>query len=593
MKLLVRINILFTLASLTLSVSAAKVYFVNDQQWSAVKAYMWTGGSNNSWPGATMTKETGLSCSKGDVYSIEAGSYQNIIFNNGSGTQTGDLKLNATKPYWYQETAYTSLSEIEKGGGTYVPEDYASAVPGECPDIMLQGFYWDSYDDKGYGNTKWTTLENQAAEIGSYFSLIWLPPSSMSDGGLGYHPKQYSNQNSNSLGNQSQLKNMMAAMHDNDVRVIADIVINHAGNQSSWCNFYTNYFGSYGTFSPDGSWITKNDEVSTSESGSCKTCSANSNLDDGYGNDANYGAARDWDHKNTNVQQMCRAYLQWMKNVMLYDGFRFDYCKGFNTAHVNDYVSAAKPYLSVMEYWDGNVSILKSRIDNASKNTMAFDFAAKYNVFRDGIYKKSYGKLKTEGLRGQGYQKYAVTFIDNHDTFNRGNSGDVAEKGDGSSINNQELMLQCNAYLLSMPGVPCVFYPHWVKYKAELKEMIKARWIAGVHSESKVQDESSGSGYYKATIVGKTGSIKLMIGANSGYATTPSGYIKAYAGNNCGVYYQGTGQWPRQKIITDLEIAEPTVLIQKSEKLLINNRLYIRYNDELYDMLGNKISVNY
>ena len=37
---------------------------------------------------------------------------------------------------------------------------------------------------------------------------------------------------------------------------------------------------------------------------------------------------------------------------MKYDGFRYDYCKGFHNSHINDYNSAAKTYFSVMEYWD-------------------------------------------------------------------------------------------------------------------------------------------------------------------------------------------------------------------------------------------------
>ena len=38
--------------------------------------------------------------------------------------------------------------------------------------VMLQAFYWDSFDD-----TKWTNLTSQAAELGQYFDLVWLPQS--------------------------------------------------------------------------------------------------------------------------------------------------------------------------------------------------------------------------------------------------------------------------------------------------------------------------------------------------------------------------------------------------------------------------------
>ena len=80
-------------------------------------------------------------------------------------------------------------------------------------DVMLQAFYYDSYRDGApgdvkingtqLGNTKWDVLLKQSDEIGSYFDLVWLPPSSKSTGGTGYHPTQYSNQNSD-WGSQNQ-----------------------------------------------------------------------------------------------------------------------------------------------------------------------------------------------------------------------------------------------------------------------------------------------------------------------------------------------------------------------------------------------------
>jgi hypothetical protein len=90
-----------------------------------------------------------------------------------------------------------------------------------------------------------------------------------------------------------------------------------------------------------------------------------------------------------------------------------------------------------------------------------------------------------------------------------------------------------------MPGVPCVFYPHWAKYKDAIGKMILARKAAGVHSESQVSDEA-GNGYYKATITGKHGSVRLLLGPNSGYNTTPQGYTLAYKGGNFAMYYTST-----------------------------------------------------
>ncbi len=556
---------------------AAKVYFVNSPKWTTVKAYLWTNGDEMAWPGQTMTKETGLHCTKGDVYSVEAGSYKYIIFSNNGSPQTSDLTLDSARPYWYNEMPYASIEEIERD----VPVTPVG-VPDESEDVILQGFYWDSNETSAkYGCTKWSKLTPQVEEDhwGECFTMVWLPPSSNSTGGLGYHPTALGSFNNSALGTQGTLTTLITKLHDNHIKVIADIVINHIGNRSSWCDFAAQSFGQYGVFNPQDTWICSTDEVNTdSRAGSCKGF-AKGNPDDGYGSEANYTGARDWDHKNAEVQSMCKAYLKYLLNSMNYDGFRYDYCKGFNMSHIKDYNQASKPYFSVLEYWDGDKNTLKTRIDNTGKNTMTFDFAAKYSVFRDGIYKKNYNKLKGEGLRSLGYSKYAVMFIDNHDTFARSENEDVAGKKDGSSINDKDLMMRCNAYLLSMPGIPCVFYPHWVTYKTEITAMAKARRAARIHSESQVSEEA-GNGYYKATITGKGGgSVVLYLGSAASQAA-PSGYTTAIKGDTYAMYYKngaGTGWEAIQEVAP-----------QQGRKVLMNGQLFVEHNGAYYDMFGHK-----
>ena len=67
------------------------------------------------------------------------------------------------------------------GGGDPVNpgQDYSTAVPSECTDVMLQALYWLSNTDNTYGTSKWTALQSQASEISQYFQLVWLPPSSL------------------------------------------------------------------------------------------------------------------------------------------------------------------------------------------------------------------------------------------------------------------------------------------------------------------------------------------------------------------------------------------------------------------------------
>ena len=544
----------------------------------------WQGNNSGSWS-AWMTKV------EGNIWKVDiSDSSDKVIFcrfNTAASStdwssvwnQTNDETIPSDKDMyvisgWNKgDGDWAKYGETPGGGGSdpIQPQDYSSAVPGQCTDIMLQAFYWDSDQNKGFGDTKWQTLTNQASEIGQYFSLIWLPPSAAPGPGGIYIPQCYSTQSSSKFGKKSYLEGLISALHNKGVRVIADIVINHCGNKNNACDYYELDFGDYGKFSPQSNWMTSNDEGVKSYG-----CSGGSNADDGQnGNDSNYGAARDWDHKNSNVQSMCRAYLKWMKNVIKYDGFRFDFAGGFHTSHLNDYNSASKPYFSVMEYWNGDAGHLKARVDDAGKNTLAFDFPARYTAFKNGIAKGNYNGCKNAGLRGQGYSKYAVTFVDNHDTFQRTNTeSDILNKTDGSSINDQSVILQCNAYILALPGVPCVFYPHWVKYKSDIQKMITARKKAGIHSESKIQEES-GSGYYRATVEGKYGSVKLMLGSAANDAA-PSGYTQAVKGSGYAMYYTGDGQ----------SAVESTTITTQGNKFVQDGQLFIRCGDKVYDAQG-------
>ena len=64
-----------------------KVYLKNSANWSTVNCYMWNeNGDVQSWPGVKMTYEGN------NIWSyIVPDGYDNIIFNNGAGSQTGDM----------------------------------------------------------------------------------------------------------------------------------------------------------------------------------------------------------------------------------------------------------------------------------------------------------------------------------------------------------------------------------------------------------------------------------------------------------------------------------------------------------------------
>ena len=548
-----------------------------------------TTGKTTTWgaPGFTATA-TGLNCTIAGNYDIY-------------------IKMKYEDDCWYIEGPQTGCTPAEPSDPGENPDPTPtgySAAPAESPYVMLQGFYWDSYQvgGRGFGRTKWIDYLNKGwgSEVGKWFDLIWLPPCTASSGGLGYHPTNYSSLDG-AMGTEVKFRPLVDTLHLYGARVVADIVVNHCDGASSWCKFNKLDFGTYGKFAPMASWICSTDEMNNSASEVTAEClgKATGAADDGYGSEANYAASRDWDHQNDTVRSMIKAYLKWLRYNVGIDGFRYDYCKGFHMSHVNDYNNAALPHFSVLEYWDGDQGVLQSRLSDAGWNTLTFDFATYYTALKNGIAAGYYSAARGAGLLGAGKSRYACTFVDSHDTFQRAKDGqyDVTGCGDSTDIydSRKEKILMCNAYILSMPGIPCVFWPHWVAYKDTIKAMINARYKTGVHSESSVSDEA-GDGYYKATITGTNGTIRLLLGPNSGYASTPSGYTKAISGNGWGVYYKlNSARADKDKNrtpVTKDSDPTPTALDEtqqnhaESQIFLHDGQLYIRVADRTYDIQG-------
>ena len=512
----------------------------------------------HSWGADDSSQDVQLEFYIGYIYKVYVpNNHQNIIFVRMSPNatefawegehfwgQTADLTIPASKDC-YTIRGWGTDQGVWTTYGVDHNQDplYNSSVPSACPDVMLQGFYWDSNQDKYYGCTRWWNLQQEAEEISSYFDLIWLPPSALSSGGVGYHPKQYSNQNSD-WGQRGELEYLIKQLHDGGTKVIADMVVNHIEGKDGWCSFYEQDFGEYGYFQIDGSYISQDDEMKWDADEYCRG-KATGAKEDGYDGESNYGAARDLAHGEEKVRQMFRAYAKWMVNVMKYDGFRYDYCKGFHMSHVNDYNANAGAYFSMIEYYDGNRDVLWSRIADAGENTLALDFAMKFNVMNAGIGQFKYEACKNpNSLIGMGKGKWAVNFIDNHDTFERGNNCDFGGS-DPMSDGVKDRLLQANAYMLSMPGVPCVFYPHWKAHGAAIKPMILARKAVGVHSESAVSDEVVGNGY-RAYVTGTKGTLILELGAAC--SSCPYGYIEVAAGAGYKMYITYECSSPELKI---------------------------------------------
>ena len=252
---------------------------------------------------------------------------------------------------------------------------------------------------------------------------------------------------------------------------------------------------------------------------------------------------RDLDHKSGNVQNIVKAYENYLLNDLGYAGFRYDMVKGFTASHVGNYNTAANVTYSVGEYWDGNANAVKGWIDGTGKKSAAFDFAFRYAV-RDAINQNNWSVLnesRTTGLNvdNGAYKQYAVTFVENHDVQDRGTTSGYTP----DPIRKDTLA--ANAYLLAMPGTPCVFYTHYLAYPKEIKAMIDARKLAGVTNTSSYQNYRSSKDYYANVVTGTNGKLLVVVGSNANQLIVPtSRYTKLLSGYHYAYYLTNDAETP-------------------------------------------------
>ena len=389
--------------------------------------------------------------------------------------------------------------------------------------VMLQGFSWDSYNE-----SQWKVLEKQADELKNYIDLVWLPQSGKcleTTQVMGYMPYYYFNQNS-SFGSEAELRSLITKFKAAGIGAIADVVINHR-NTEGWYTFPAETYKGV-TYQMQSTDICKNDDGGTTATQAATDgVSLSQNNDEG----TDFGGCRDIDHKSENVQKVIKAYLKYLKDDLGYTGFRYDMVKGFDGSHVADYNDATGVEYSVGEYWDGNDKI-ESWINRTNKKSAAFDFQFRYNV-RDAVNGAANGKVTKSSdwsklnsndnlMHDANYRRYAVTFVENHDTQKRSES----EQNDPLRKDT----IAANAYMLAMPGTPCIFQPHWNAYKSEIKEMIAARKYAGITNMSNYANKQSKKTLYVNEVTGTKHKLLVAVGNDAAGYAGETGYTKILSG---------------------------------------------------------------
>jgi alpha-amylase len=382
-------------------------------------------------------------------------------------------EIEEVAPIQQDEIIVTELSKDSKNG----------KLPGPGGGVLMQAFYWDVPS----GGTWWNTVNSKLTSWDAAgISAIWLPPASKAQNGafsMGYDPFDYydfGNYNQmgsteTRFGSRTELTTLITNAHAKNIQVYADIVLNHNSGGASEANPRTGG-NTWTRFNPlSGKFPRTYNDFHPSST---------------HANDEGaFGGFPDLCHHQANVSQWLwvrtDAVSKYYKNTMKFDGWRFDYVKGFAPWVVKDFVNSIGGF-AVGENWDGNASVLKSWVDGTARTSSAFDFACYYRM--DEAFDGNNLNILNSDMLWKRDAAKAVTFVTNHDT-------DII----------WDKML-AYAYILTHEGYPTIFYRDYEEWlnKAKMNNLI---WV-------------------KRTLAGGSTTIRFIdtdeyIASRNGYGSAP------------------------------------------------------------------------
>lgn len=410
-------------------------------------------------------------------------------------------------------------------------------------DIMFQSFGWDEYSQSRHTSEGgfYEYYNSRAGNLKAMgFDMIWLPPPSASTGFVGYFPTEWFNFSQTSWGSEAQLKKMLANMNARGLYPIADVVVNHRSGTKNWTDFTNPTWGCETICSNDDAANPANVYTGCRPSGAADT-------------GEEFPGSRDLDHTNLTVQNGVKDFLSRLK-ALGFKGWRWDVAKGFAPVYFGNYIQASQPYYSVGEFWDGNVNALKNWINGTYSGgatiSGAFDFSLYYTLSKiiqenpTNQYSTLNSSGRMAGLAGQnGFSEKAVTFVDNHDTFVKG------------SAFLESNIPKAYAYILTHPGIPCVFAPHYyggtyakdgvtrnygTGYASEINKLMAIRKTTGINAYSHITIDKAEVGLYAAYIKKNASDTEPVVAVKIGpYSWTPTlgtGWVLSASGTDYAVW---------------------------------------------------------
>ncbi|KAH9549465.1 hypothetical protein CY35_10G021500 [Sphagnum magellanicum] len=404
-----------------------------------------------------------------DVWSIASAKVKDDMYTaEAAEKQALDLQRKVLQQALERKTAKKWVKDPEAAEGKL------ASGTGTGREIVFQGFNWESWR-----RDWWLELAPKAADLSQCgITTVWLPPPTHSVAPQGYMPGDLYNMNS-AYGTEDELKQCITEMHDHNILVLGDVVLNHRCAQKQDANGVWNVFGGKLDWGPEA--IVKDDP----------------NFQ-GRGNPSSgdfFHAAPNIDHSQAFVRKDIKEWMKWLRNDFQFDGWRLDFVRGFWGGYIKEYIEATKPAFAIGEYWDSlayeggkvcyNQDSHRQRIINwinaAGGTSSAFDVTTK-GILHSALHGEFWRLIdpagKPPGVMGW-WPSRAVTFLENHDT--------------GSTQGHwpfpRDKIMMGYAYILTHPGTPVIFYDHFYDFglHTQIAELIAVRTRTGVHCRSPVK----------------------------------------------------------------------------------------------------------
>lgn len=385
------------------------------------------------------------------------------------------------------------------------PKEEPAADANQHSGVMMQGFYWDV----PAGGTWWDTINNKVSTLsdmagGFGIDRIWLPPVSKSQSGpysMGYDPADYYdlgeyNQHGTietRFGSTEELTHLISTLHENNIAVMADVVMNHRSG------------GDY-EFNPSTGDSTYTDFTSV-KSGKMTWTWENFHPNPNHEADAgHFGGFPDACYRFGSAYDDMKSWLNWLKDDIGFDGgWRFDYVKGLEPWVVKGMKDATGDMFSIGEYWDGNVDLLSTWSNQTGASV--FDFALYYTMA--DIFTKADGSGylpdlvdPSKSFAAKNPDK-AVTFAGNHDT---------------DEIFVDKMMAY--AFILTYQGYPSIWWKDYFNYGLD---DLGGKWGNGINQLVWVRGALA-DGRPEIKLLKTDDGDLLIYGANGNSPSSP-GYI--------------------------------------------------------------------